>query len=80
MIALLLAAGCQDVSFGSTKMGDFGDSPEEQAVINDLIKKYGNPMDKGDPRFLEPLVTTKLSEKLVPVDKVTVFSQDVPSV
>ncbi|MDD1655626.1 MAG: PKD domain-containing protein [Methanomicrobiales archaeon] len=80
VIALLLAAGCQDVSFGSTKMGDFGDSPEEQAVVNDLIKKYGNPMDKGDPRFLESLVTTKLSEKLVPVDKVTVFSKDVPSV
>jgi hypothetical protein len=78
MIVLLLVAGCADVS-ATQKVGDFGTafgtSAEEQAAIDWFKATYGDPTTNNDQpaRFIEPLITTGLSEKNLPTDKVTVF-------
>jgi len=77
IIALLLVAGCADVNV-QKKVGDFGTafgaSSEEQKAIDWFTQKYGDPRtNEGLPRFLEPLITTGLTDKNMPVDKVTVF-------
>ncbi len=78
IIALLLMAGCADVTT-TQKVGDFGTvfgaSSEEQKAIDWFKSTYGDPTtNAGQPaRFIEPMVTTGLSDKNLPVDKVTVF-------
>lgn len=77
-VALLLVAGCADVTT-TQKVGDFGTAfgttTEEQQAINWFKATYGDPMtNNGDPpRFIEPLVTSGISSKTLPVDKVAEF-------
>jgi len=78
IITLLLTAGCADVTT-TQKVGDFGtvfgSSSEEQKAIDWFKSTYGDPTtNDGDaPRFIEPLITSGISDKKLPVDKVTVF-------
>jgi hypothetical protein len=70
LIALVLASGCADVSFGQNKIGDFGNTKEELAAVDFFIKTHGDPqITSGPPRFLEPVVSTGLINK-TPVDSV----------
>jgi len=77
IIALLLVAGCADVNvqkkaldFGTA----FGGSSEEQKAIDWFKDKYGDPIgNTGPARFVEPLITSGLTDKRLPVDKVTTF-------
>jgi hypothetical protein len=80
LIALVLASGCADVSFGSQKIGDFGNTKDEQKAVTFFKAKYGDPLtNSGPPRFLEPMVTTGLVNN-TPVNKVTKFSKDTGSI
>lgn len=78
LIALLLLAGCADIK-ATQKVGDFGTafgaSSEEQKAIDWFKATYGDPLSNNDQpaRFVEPLVTSGLSEKNLPIDKVTTF-------
>ncbi len=78
MISALFAAGCADVTTAQ-KVGDFGTvfgaSSEEQKAIDWFKSTYGDPTtNAGQPaRFIEPMVTTGLSDKNLPVNKVTTF-------
>lgn len=79
-IALMLAAGCADTSFGRLKPTDFGTSSEELQALDYYKQKYGEPGQPGEPRFLEPTVTTGLDANNLPVDSVTSLSTDAPKV
>jgi len=80
VIGLVFASGCADVSFGSQKFGDFGTSVDEQKAVNCFIGKYGDPQTNAGPaRFLEPVITTGLSNN-VPVDTVMKLNKDTPKV
>jgi len=80
LIAVVLASGCAEVSFGSQKIGDFGNTKEEQKAIQFAKDKYGDPLtNSGPPRFLEPMVATGLVNN-TPVNKVTKFSKDTGSI
>ena len=78
IIALLLVAGCADVK-AIQKVGDFGTafgaSPDEQKAIDWFKTTYGDPMANNDKpaRFVEPMITSGISDKNLPVDKVTTF-------
>jgi hypothetical protein len=78
IISLLLIAGCADVKV-TQKVGDFGTtfgaSSEEQKAIDWFKTTYGDPTTNNDQpaRFIEPLITSGLSDKNMPVDKVTTF-------
>ena len=78
IITLLLVAGCADVK-AIQKVGDFGTafgaSPDEQKAIDWFKTTYGDPMaNNGKPaRFVEPMITSGISDKNLPVDKVTTF-------
>jgi len=71
---LLMLSGCLDIS-GSFKPGSFGKTPREQAMIKALAEKYGDITEKGDPRFLEARMTSRV-EEFIPVDTVTKYSAD----
>jgi len=77
--ALVLASGCQDVSFGSQKLGDFGDSVDEKVAIGHFEAAYGDPEGTGAARFVEPVVSTGLVNN-IPVDSVTAFNRNVPKI
>jgi hypothetical protein len=78
IIIMMLVAGCADVS-AKQKVGDFGTAfgatADEQKAIDWFKATYGDPTMNNDKpaRFVEPLVTTGLSDKNLPVDKVTTF-------
>ena len=79
IIALLLVAGCEVVK-ATQKAGafgtSFGASSEEQKAIDWFKDEYGDPIgNTGPARFVEPLITSGLTEKDLPVDKVTTFPQ-----
>jgi hypothetical protein len=73
ILAILLLPACKDIS-GKAK-ADFGSSPKDKAVVDYFNGKYGDITQKGEPRFLEPLLTTDIVESL-PVDKVLKYSKD----
>lgn len=80
VVLLVLASGCADIG-AKTQVGDFGSafsaSPEEQQAIDWFKTKYGDPVTNGGPaKFVEPLITTGLTDKKMPVNKVTVFPAD----
>jgi hypothetical protein len=79
-IALVLASGCADTSFGTLKPTDFGKSAEEIKTLDYYKQKYGEPGQPGDPRFLEPTITTALDANNLPVDSITSLSTDAPKV
>jgi len=80
VILRVLASGCADIG-AKTQVLDFGTafsaSAEEQQAIDWFKMKYGDPVTNGGPaKFVEPLITTGLTEKKMPVNKVTVFPVD----
>lgn len=78
--SLVLVSGCADVFFGSQKFGDFGSSVNEQKAVNCFIEKYGDPrINTGPARFLEPVITTGLSDN-TPVDTVLKLNKETPKV
>jgi hypothetical protein len=85
LIALLLVAGCADIS-AKQKVGDFGTafgtSSEEQQAINWFITTYGDPRTNNDkpPRFIEPMITSAIDKNNLPGNKVTTFPVDGGSV
>jgi hypothetical protein len=85
LIALLLVAGCADIS-AKQKVGDFGTafgtSSEEQGAITWFITTYGDPRTNNDkpPRFIEPMITSVIDKNNLPGNKVTTFPVDGGSV
>ena len=79
-IALVLVSGCADTSFGTLKPTDFGTSPEEVKALDYYKQKYGEPGQPGEPRFLEPTLTTALDTRNLPVDSISSLSADSPKV
>jgi len=80
IFALVLVSGCANVSFGSQKIGDFGNTKDEQKVVEFFKATHGDPLtNSGPPRLLEPMVTTGLVNN-TPVNKVTKFSKDTGSI
>jgi hypothetical protein len=77
---LLTAAGCVDTSFGTLKPTDFGTSADEMKALEHYKQLYGEPGQPGDPRFLEPTITTALDANNLPVDSITTLSTDAPKV
>lgn len=71
---LVAAAGCKDIT-GTFKPGSFGKTPREKAMVEALKGKYGDLTQKGEPRFLEARMTSKV-EDFIPVDTVSQYSQD----
>lgn len=78
IVFLLLTAGCADIK-ATQKVGDFGTafgaSLEEQKAIDWFKTSYGDPTTNNDqpPHFVEPMITSGISDKNLPVDKVTTF-------
>ena len=78
IVFLLFATGCADVKV-TQKVGDFGTtfgaSSEEQKAIDWFKATYGDPTTNNDKpaRFIEPLITSGISDKNLPMDKVTTF-------
>jgi hypothetical protein len=68
------------MSFGTLKPTDFGSSPEELKALDYYKQVYGEPGQPGDPRFLEPTLTTALDSRNLPVDSITSLSSDAPNV
>jgi len=79
-IALTLASGCADTSFGTLKPTDFGTSAEEAKALDYYKQIYGEPGQPGDPRFLEPTLTTALDSQNLPVDTIASLSVNAPKV
>ncbi len=77
-ITLVLVSGCADTSFGTLKPTDFGTSSEEIKALEYYKQLYGEPGQPGDPRFLEPTLTTALDPRNLPVDSITSLSADSP--
>jgi hypothetical protein len=77
-IILMLASGCADVT-AKQKVGDFGTAfgatADEQKAIDWFKATYGDPTTNNDKpaRFVEPMITSGLSDKNLPKDKVTTF-------
>jgi hypothetical protein len=78
IIVLMLASGCADVT-AKQKVGDFGTAfgatADEQKAIDWFKATYGDPTTNNDKpaRFVEPMITSGLSDKNLPKDKVTTF-------
>jgi hypothetical protein len=79
-IGLLLAAGCAQTSFGTRTPVGFGTSSEDQQIIDCLKAKYGEPCRDGPPRFVEPIVATRLNERNLPVDAVTKLNKNTKNI
>ena len=73
LLALTLS-GCLDIG-GSFKPGSFGKKSREKAMVEAIAEKYGDMTGKGDPRFLEARMTSRI-EEFIPVDTVTKYSAD----
>jgi hypothetical protein len=75
-IALLLAAGCAQTSFGTRTPVGFGTGTEDQQIIDCLKAKYGEACSNGPPRFVEPIIATRLNERNLPVDAVVKLNKN----
>jgi len=76
ILGLFLATGCSDIS--GSGMADFGTSDADKEVLDHFNGKYGDLTESGEPRIVEPMVTSGLVENL-PVDKVSKYSSDIDS-
>jgi hypothetical protein len=79
-IGLLLAAGCAQTSFGTRTPVGFGTTSEDQQIIDCLKTKYGEPCSSGLPRFIEPIVATRLNERNLPMDAVTKLNKNTKNI
>lgn len=59
LILILVLSGCKDIS-GTYKPGSFGNTPEESKALDYFKAKYGDITQKGEPRFLEPLMSSEI--------------------
>ena len=73
---MLIAAGCTQTSFGTRTPVGFGTSAEDQQIIDCLKAKYGEPCSDGPPRFVEPIIATKLNERNLPENSVVKLNKD----
>jgi len=74
LVLVFCLAGCKDIS-DSFKPGSFGKTPEEQAMVQAITEKYGDLTQKGNPRFVEAMVTSNVNN-FIPVDKVSKYSKN----
>ena len=74
VIMVVLLVGCKDIT-DSFKPGSFGKTAQEQAMVQAITEKYGDLTQKGDPRFLEAMMTSNV-ENFIPVDKVSKYSKN----
>jgi hypothetical protein len=72
----LFLVGCNDIS--GKGMADFGTSDSDKEVLDHFTDVYGDITKSGEPRFLEPIVTSNIIDNQ-PVDKVTKYSSDIDS-
>jgi len=74
IIALLLVAGCANIT-AKQQVGSFGTSSEEQQAINWFIATYGDPRINNNqpPRFVLPIITTAVDSNNLPTNDVTTF-------
>jgi hypothetical protein len=70
----IIFTGCKDIQ-DSFKPGSFGETPEEQAMVDALTEKHGNLTETGEPRFLEAMMTSHV-DNFIPVDVVSKYSQN----
>ncbi|MTI95473.1 MAG: hypothetical protein FH749_08275 [Firmicutes bacterium] len=73
-LTIFVFTGCKDIQ-DSFKPGSFGQTEEEQAMVEALTDKYGDLTEFGDPRFLETMVTSHV-ENFIPVDVVSKYNKD----
>lgn len=73
-VILLALFGCRDIG-DSFKPTSFGKTPREQAMVEAIGEKYGDLTEKGDPRFLEARMTSRI-EDFIPADTVTKYAAD----
>lgn len=79
-ILVALISGCADTSFGALTPTDFGTSTDEMQALEYYKQLYGEPGQPGEPRFLEPTITTALDANNLPVDSITTLSAGAPEV
>jgi len=79
-ILVALISGCADTSFGALTPTDFGTSTDEMQALEYYKQLYGEPGQPGEPRFLEPTITTALDANNLPVDSITTLSTGAPKV
>lgn len=75
MITVLFISGCFDIS-DRAQAGNFGNTQEESTAVSAITQKYGELTQRGDPRFLEPVMTTRLNN-FIPMDEVIAYSNTV---
>jgi hypothetical protein len=77
IILLVLASGCGNISADTVKGKHFGNtfeaSPANVKAMSCFTNIYGDLTAKGDPRFIEPLITTGLDQNNLPVNNVVKF-------
>lgn len=74
LVMLLTTAACKDIT-ATYKPASFGASAQEQAMVGALTSRYGDLRESGPPRFLEPMMTSRV-ENGMPADRVTKYSKD----
>lgn len=74
VIMVFLLVGCKDLT-DSFKPGSFGQTTEEKAMVQAITEKYGDLTQKGNPRFLEAMMTSTV-QNFIPVDKVYKYSKN----
>lgn len=76
LIMMFVMAGCKDIT-DTFKPGSFGKTPQENAMVEAMVEKYGDLTKGGSPRFLEVMMTTNV-ESFIPVDRVTKYNKNTP--
>lgn len=61
----------------ATSAGNFGNTAEEQAMINAVTDKYGDLCESGSPRILELMLCSSVVN-YIPADKVLQYSSKTP--
>jgi len=73
-LALVALPGCKDIE-GSFRPESFGNTKEENQMVQAITEKYGDLTARGDPRLLEAMMTSEVVN-FIPVDKVAKYSKD----
>ena len=71
---LLTLMGCKDIQ-DAFKPGSFGKSPEETAMVEAVMERYGDLREDGEPRILEAMMTSSVHNH-IPKDKVTSYNKE----
>ena len=90
IILLSSFIGCKDIagtlkarfnkatqSTSATSAGNFGNTSEEQAMINAVTEKYGDLREQGSPRILELMLCSSVVNH-IPADRVSQYSSNTP--